>query len=1053
LKQQGESLIKSLVATLMCYKKSFAYFTIFILLVTFFCLGLLAPGLPAGTDLLILPTQLEFVKKHFLWFSLWMPFDSFGYSIFYGTQFNFVLLPFALISDAVVATKLYVYAVFLLAGFSMYCFAHHYTNHEAASLLAAILFVFNPIFLVETYAGHHTIMIGYALAPLVFLTYDRAIASGRIRDIVVSALLLTTLFVAGHPQTTYIFGFFLLLLTFFELVSPRIKKSRFDSLKRVVKVSVLTLTLWILLSAYEIVPAISNAGLPSVLFSLGYTIEDTYTYSSEVYYILLAALPLTVTLLVFLRKHRYVVFFSVSALISSIISMGPYPPFGPIFTWAFVHVPLFDIFRVPYRFCMITVFAASFLTAFIFAQERRKIGHTNYGSFQNNGKHIFQAMKSSKRVIVVLAFAGVIVASGLFVGYVGFGFPLGTFSFPESYLNTYDWINQQPGDYKILTVPYPVHYVDTLSMVGINRGWVWDPPVYGQAVHGKVVVTGYGGTVDTQDFLHFIGTQILYNRTDDLMKTLGTFNIEYVMVNPYPFRDDPAQTEPMREFFTLQKGLIPVYQTDNISVLENSYWTPQVFATTNYALVVGGRDVLTSLNKVNSFNLNQWVLIYANQIDNTDFWKLLEGAGALILADDGFTDLVMMSINQGIRIRAVDYAFPSSDPFKYWIPSKWWTDQGKLVLSGATLQTNASIGLDVKLNVPTTGNYTVCIRMAFAPDRGRLSVGIDNLTLASLLPYANTSSGFKWVKAGSINLDQGEHTLRLKNDGSGLTDIDEIRILPTTIFETEAVKVQKALESSHARLVSTSEAENTLLYQEPSEWYVENSIEASNGAMIVHNSSLSGDKMVCSMLVPASEEYMIAARLAATTGGNMAIGVDGAPEVNISPSDLNMGWRWVSFGPLTLAAGEHKIIVDATGDARVDEIILFSDNNLLNRIDHIFDSDSKVSVKTEYVNSYTYKVSTQTSDPFLLVLSESYHPMWKAYVDAQSISSLPAYSFVNVFFMPEGSHEISVEFTGQTYVTLGGLISSATIISLVTLALLDWKLKKKVKDRQHPTHC
>jgi hypothetical protein len=1011
-------------------------------LVTLFCLGLFTTGLPVGTDLLLLTTDLGFIKKHFLWFSLWVPIDSFGYPIFYGTQFNFILLLFGLISDVVLATKLYVYAVFLLAGFSMYFFSYHYTNHHAASLLAAVVFIFNPIFLLEVYAGHHTIIFGYALAPFVFLTFDRALITGKMQDIILSTALLTTLFIAGHPQTIYIFGSFLVLFALLELLIPRNGKRRREALKRVAKVSSLVIAFWVLLSAYEILPVGFNVMRSSVLFSLGYTIEDAFAYSGEVYYIYWVGIPLLVLLTVFLRKNRYAFFFSLSSLVSSIISVGPYPPFGGIFTWAFTHVPLFNMFRVAYRFSLMTALAVSFLAAFAIAHETTRLKRLSPGFAQHKVKFI---LSPSRKMLAALALVTITVGSGFYVAFGGFGFPLSTYAFPDSYFKTYEWIGQHPGDYRVLTVPYPAHYVDTSQMLGINRGWVWDPPVYGQAIHGKVVVTGYGGTVDTQDFLNFIGTQILYNRTDDLMKTLGTFNVKYVAVHPYQFRDKPALTEPMKRFFTLQKGLTPVYLTDNISVLENDYWTPQVFGATNYALVVGGRDVLTSLLKVDSFNLNHWVLIFANQINNNDFWRLLEEADALVFTDDGFTDLIMMSTNAGIKISAVDYAFPSSNPSKYWIPSKWWTNQGKLVLSGATLRTNASIGLDVRLNVPTKEEYTVYIRMAFAPDRGRLSVRMDNSLLATLSPYANASAGFKWVNVGSIGLDQGEHTLRLENDGSGLSDLDEIVILPTTEFASETIRVQKALESSQARLISVSEAESAFLYQELPGWYMENSIEAANGRMLAHNRSLGSNRILGNMFVPASGEYMMAARVRVATGGSMTVGVDDAAQVSVSSSDLDMGWNWVSFGSFSLVAGERRVFVDATYDAKLDEIVLYSIKGIPAGIDQLFDSGSEVFVDAEHVNSYTYKVKTQASDPFLLVLSESYHPMWKAYVDGQTISSLSAYSFVNAFFVPEGSHEITVEFTGQNYVTLGGLISSSTIICLVALVVLDRKLKKKVK--------
>jgi hypothetical protein len=283
------------------------------------------------------------------------------------------------------------------------------------------------------------------------------------------------------------------------------------------------------------------------------------------------------------------------------------------------------------------------------------------------------------------------------------------------------------------------------------------------------------------------------------------------------------------------------------------------------------------------------------------------------------------------------------------------------------------------------------------------------------------------------------------NDGSGLNDVDEIAILPTTEFASETLRVQKALESSQKQLIYVSEAES-LFHQRLPRWYTEDSIEAANGRMLVHNSSLGTNRIVGNILVPEFGEYEIAARIRVADGGEMMIGVDGNARVSVSSSGLDTGWTWFSFGSFDLVAGEHMIFVDAAFDARLDEIILFSNRDSLTNIDQLFSGGGvEFSVTGEQVNSYAYEATTRASAPFLLVLSESYHPLWRAYVDGQSISPMPAYSFVNAFFMPEGNHEVSIMFTGQDYVTIGGLISSATIVCLAALLILNRKLRKREK--------
>jgi len=1040
---ETESFVHDLRTALAYHRTSFAYLIVVVVLVTFFCLGLFtSSGLPAGTDLLVLPTQLGFIKKHFLWFSLWTPLDSFGYPMLFGTQFNFVLMLFSLIPDVVLATKLYLYGVFLLAGFSMYFFAYHYVKHRVASLLAAIVYVFNPIFILEVYAGHHTIIFGYALAPLLFLTYDMALITGKMRDIILSALLLLIFFVAGHPHTVYIFGSFLVLFALFEFLSPRGGKRRLDALKRVIKVSSIVVVFWALLSAYEILPLGFNVAWSSVLFSLGYTIEDTYAYSGEVYYIIWILLPIMVLLAVFLRKHRYALFFSLSSIVSSIVSMGPYPPFGPIFTWAFINIPLFNIFRVPYRFLMMTALSASFLIAFVIARESAGLKHGDLVSIEDKVKRLFLDLKASKKMLAALALISTIVGSSFYVALGGFGFPLSNFNLPDSYTETYEWIGQQPGDYRILTVPYPAHYVYSSLISGVNRGWVWDPPVYSQAIHGKVVITGYAGVTDASQFLNFLGNQMQYNRTDDLMRLLGTFDTKYVIVHPYPLRDNPQLTEPLRAFFGFQKGLKTVYQSDNVTVMENQYWTPLIFAAENYGLVVGGSDVLMSLMKVDSFDLNEWVLLSANQLDSSLFDELSRNASVLVFSNEGFRDLVMMADNAGVKIRAAEYAYPSSNAFSHWIRSSWWADRGKLVMNGVTLRTNGSNALDIPFTVDMDGDYTTSLRVGFAPHRGNLAVFLDGSLLISFRPDSNGYSGLRWIDTRESHLEKGNHVLRLENSAPGLNDIDEIFVSPSKELHSQIETTRKTIASTSARLIYVLEAEDEFTYQDLFDWRIEQSPETSNGLTLAYAYNQTSSRLSSDIFVSRPGEYIFSARVNSDVQGKISINLDNSPEQFTFPSSNSVsGWQWASIGPLNLTWGQHKIYVESTKASKLDELIINSVDPEPSLINEIFEEKSGIPLDYEQVDPSTYSIQVDNQKPFFIVFSESYHPLWKAYVDGNEVSAIPAYSFINAFYVPEGgSHSILLEFTGQKYVTYGELISLISITCLGTYLILGTRI-------------
>ena len=95
-------------------------------------------------------------------------------------------------------------------------------------------------------------------------------------------------------------------------------------------------------------------------------------------------------------------------------------------------------------------------------------------------------------------------------------------------------------------------------------------------------------------------------------------------------------------------------------------------------------------------------------------------------------------------------------------------------------------------------------------------------------------------------------------------------------------------------------------------------------------------------------------------------------------------------------------------------------------------------VGESYVTSYSrlsptaYKVSVRTDKPFLLVVSESYDPLWMAVVnDDREYTSIPLSGIVNGYWIEEtGELEIRVEYRAQRALAKG------TALSLLTATLL-----------------
>jgi hypothetical protein len=135
--------------------------------------------------------------------------------------------------------------------------------------------------------------------------------------------------------------------------------------------------------------------------------------------------------------------------------------------------------------------------------------------------------------------------------------------------------------------------------------------------------------------------------------------------------------------------------------------------------------------------------------------------------------------------------------------------------------------------------------------------------------------------------------------------------------------------------------------------------------------------------------------------------------------------------PMYLHAGEQRITVSATGKADFFAITLtHNDEGKFGFLDNLFQNNQDTQVTVEQVNSGKFVAHVENSGgPFMLVFSESYHPMWKAYIGNEEISSMPVYSLVNGFYITRtGSFDVTLYFTGQDYVDVGLRVSLVTLI-------------------------
>ena len=147
----------------------------------------------------------------------WTPYYMSGSSYALNYSRGFYLLPWLLFStfaNLQAAGKLMALSAILASAVTMYFCARHFLRHEWAAVLAALAYMFHPEQLTRAATQEHmTIILFFPFAPLLWLTFARALESGRFRDVFWCALTATAAMLADNKQAfiQFMFLFFYLL--------------------------------------------------------------------------------------------------------------------------------------------------------------------------------------------------------------------------------------------------------------------------------------------------------------------------------------------------------------------------------------------------------------------------------------------------------------------------------------------------------------------------------------------------------------------------------------------------------------------------------------------------------------------------------------------------------------------------------------------------------------------------------------------------------------------------------------------------------------------------
>jgi hypothetical protein len=817
---------------------------------------------PAGGDVLGLISRVYLYGQDSRWLYVWRMY-SFGFPESVNSLDAILLVIFSIFRDPSSTTKAFLFLSFLIAGFSMYFFAYRYTRKHLAAFAGSLVYVLNQWFFSQFTEAHGDIVFSFALAPLLFLVLDKALISGKAKSSLAFAVLLAVFFTGFHPECIVIYGFALLIFVAFFLFVPSKQNSLRIRAKHLLKVCVVAGIVTSLLCAFALASFFSNASAPYYSANYRYYIEEaeggSYQRISDAFTLTgvekwgyglvlsgpedinLPDFPVTAVLSVLFllayctilfKRDRYTYFFAFSAAVSLVMSLGPHSWFGQVFVWAWFYVPHFAVFRATSRWIMLAVFSHAFfisiLVSMVTTHLRKKKPLQNASmsleEYQKIKPQRFRALLTTlldfyKGLYQMFYYAAVlllvlILFLGFFSCFYFFSTGLQVYSPPNSYLEPFEWMADKPGDFKMVTVMRSAGewwgtpgaesdfgYAGMLT----DLGWGHDIGGDSSFIHGKPVLQDGGWDPFSRSFVDYLRFDLgRKNATNDITKMLGAFDYKYIIIPAYV-------NGSIRDFFLNQEGGHVIYDQDGSLVIENSFYTPHIFATTDHVVVVGGLQTFSSLCKIKDFQLNQTALLFAQQINSSPLLAsaLLNSSQSLVFVDSDMLDFLMLSLEgNSIMINPVECGLPSMDHDKYWVQDQYWRTAGYLVLSRETLTTFGQNSIDIPFKADHDGAYDLWIRLAFAPNRGRLRLFVDQKFCGDILPECESISGLRWSNISRVDLKGGNHVLTLANGGSGFNDVDAISFVEPSVFEKGLNDLNTYMKTFGGRVVFVNEAEH-----------------------------------------------------------------------------------------------------------------------------------------------------------------------------------------------------------------------------------------------------
>jgi hypothetical protein len=743
-------------------------------------------------------------------------------------------------------TKVMVILGFSLSSFSFYFsfllfFKNKFSNPTILKLSAiagSLLYAYNVWSFNRIHHWH--LWIGYSILPLFFVSIFSSFKNPKNWKY----LLISTLLWSVGSSTPHMVIFYGIILvgTFLGFILNDLYKKRKPKIELVIPLLSIIL-FYILVNMYWIYPYILSSQIQAVnppyvltkdnlellsregsLFNsfriMAYWLNlDVVNPAHALYSLWLISsfvIPIVAFSALFIKRPiKFILIFCSVALAAILLSMGTQSPIK-YYNLA-LSIPVLSkfvwVFRDPDKWSFLITFAYSFLIGIVtykvlFLISRKKK--------TNNKKMLFAG------IFLFLLIGSIFLSSYPF--YKARITPLKPILLPSEFDKLNAYLSTISTD-KVYFIPYSI------------KEAAWDRTGYVQTIYQAHSIKP---NIDSSDFLsvpsnyyNYLVSAIMENRSKNITNLINPLGTSYLIFHNDTWNKlrnsyDPKSIELLKKLYFLSDlknvaniGFYKVFKTSNNNNNSGDIVREVNIPYRNIA-VLGGSEILSSLNVIPSFNSLQSSIFFLDDIHPIDANTLINSFDDLILNRPSSEDEFALSFVDNKYVVSPSDNTISNDPTHVWSTagardpdngeyhpyldalniSNWDLDYGK----GLVITNAMGDNLSIPFKVEETGIHDIFFRYMQNQKGGQIKIYLDGKLIDEVVTFDKISNNFLWKKISSMNLTEGKHILTLENV-NGFNAVNIFALIPKDEMNRLRTETSHLL-GERARLIYLLEAES-----------------------------------------------------------------------------------------------------------------------------------------------------------------------------------------------------------------------------------------------------